>query len=204
MTLFKSTLPGIVLAAALAVPPFAAALAAPAIAADYALDTAHTQAEFTVVHLAISHVKGQIPLVSGSMTTNDAGLPQTIEATFSVKDLDTHDSDRDRDLRSPDWFEVDKYPTMTFVARKVDGTPKQFTVTGDLTFHGVTKPVTLTATEDGRMTDGRGRTHIGYTATTTIDRRNWNLNWGKTTPGGGLIAAYDVAISVNVEAVSKR
>ncbi len=195
MTLFNSTLAGIVLAVS---------LAAPAAAADFALDTAHTQAEFTVVHLAISHVKGEIPLVSGSMTANDAGLPQAIEATFSVKDLDTHDADRDRDLRSPDWFEVDKYPTMTFVARKVDGTPKQFTVTGDLTFHGVTKSVTLTATEDGRMTDGRGRLHIGYTATTTIDRRDWNLNWGKTTPGGGLVAGYDVAISVNVEAVAKR
>jgi polyisoprenoid-binding protein YceI len=187
----------------LAVPVLCAALAFPAAAADYALDPAHTQAQFTVVHLAISHVSGQIPLISGTMSTNAGGVPEQITATLSVKDLDTHDADRDRDLRSPDWFDVAKFPTMTFVARKVDGTPKQFTVTGDLTFHGVTKPVVLAATETGRMTDGRGRTHIGYTVTTTIDRREWGLNWGKTTPGGALIAGDDVTISLNVEAVSK-
>jgi polyisoprenoid-binding protein YceI len=178
-----------------------AALAAPALAADYAVDPAHTQAEFTVTHLAISHVRGQIPLVSGTISLGANDVPTAIAATLSVKDIDTHDAGRDRDMRGPDWFDTDKFPTMTFVAKKI--TAQSFSVVGDLTFHGVTKPVTLTGKEEGRVTDARGRTHVGYTATTTIDRRDWGLNWGKTTPGGSLIAANDVSINLNVEAVSK-
>jgi polyisoprenoid-binding protein YceI len=187
----------------LATAAFVAALAAPALAADYAVDPAHTQAEFTVTHLAISHVRGQIPLVSGTISIGANDVPTAITATLSVKDIDTHDGGRDKDMRGPDWFDTDKYPTMTFVAKKITGTAQNLSIAGDLTFHGVTKPVTLAAKEEGRMTDARGRTHIGYTATTTIDRRDWGLNWGKTTPGGSLIAANDVSINLNVEAVSK-
>jgi len=102
-----------------------------------------------------------------------------MNVTFSTKDIDTQSADRDRDLRSADWFEVDKYPTMTFVSRTVSGTPQSFTVAGDLTMHGVTKPVTLNAKELGKMTDARNRVHVGYDVTTTIDRRDWGLNWGR-------------------------
>jgi len=182
---------------------FVAALAAPALAADYAVDPNHTQATFTVTHLAISRVSGKVPVTGGTVAVGANGLPSAISVTFSAKDIDTQSADRDRDLRSGDWFEVDKYPTMTFVSKSVSGTPQAFTVQGDLTMHGVTKPVTLSAKELGKMTDARNRTHIGYSATATLDRREWALNWGKTTPGGSLIAANDVTINLNVEAVSR-
>jgi polyisoprenoid-binding protein YceI len=186
---------------------FAAALFAactvPAFAADYAIDASHTQATFTVTHLAISRVTGKIPLIAGTVSLTESGLPTAINTTLSVKDIDTQSADRDRDLRSADWFEVDKYPTMTFVSKSVSGTPQAFTVVGDLTFHGVTKPVTLTGKELGKVSDARGKTHVGYTAGTTIDRREWGLNWGRTTPGGELIAGYDVTVDLNVEVVSK-
>ena len=182
---------------------FVAALAAPALAADYAVDPNHTQATFTVTHLAISRVSGKVPVTGGTVAVGANGLPSAISVTFSAKDIDTQSADRDRDLRSGDWFEVDKYPTMTFVSKSVSGTPQAFTVQGDLTMHGVTKPVTLSAKEIGKMTDARSRTHIGYSATATLDRREWGLNWGKTTPGGSLIAGNDVTIDVNVEVVSK-
>ena len=87
-----------------------------------------------------------------------------------------------------------KYPTMTFVSRKVEATPGGFNLTGDLTFHGVTKPVTLAAKLEGKVTDGKGRTHLGYSATTTIDRRDWGLNWGKMN-GGALIVGNEVTIN---------
>lgn len=174
----------------------------PARAADFTLDPNHTQAEFVVTHLAISRVRGQVPLASGTLTTGTNDVPTAISATLSAKDINTQSADRDSDLRGSDWLEVDKYPTMTFVAKSIGGTPQAFTVAGELTLHGVTKPVTLTGQMLGKLTDGRGRTHIGYTATTTIDRRQWGLNWGNTTPGGALIAAYDVTINLNVEAVS--
>jgi len=180
-----------------------AALAAPALAADYAVDPAHTQATFTVTHLAISRVSGKVPVTAGSVTLGANDVPSAISMTLSAKDIDTQSADRDKDLRSPDWFDVDKFPTMTFVAKSVTGTPLALNITGDLTMHGVTKPVTFTAKEIGKMTDARGRTHVGYSASTTLDRRNWGLNWGRTTPGGSLIAGNDVTIDLNVEIVSK-
>ena len=179
------------------------ALAAPALAADFTIDPNHTQATFTVTHLAISRVSGKVPVVGGSVTLGADDLPTAMNVTFSTKDIDTQSADRDRDLRSADWFEVDKYPTMTFVSRTVSVTPQSFTVAGDLTMHGVTKPVTLNAKELGKMTDARNRVHVGYDVTTTIDRRDWGLNWGKTTPGGSLIAGNDVTIDVNVEIFAK-
>lgn len=179
------------------------ALAAPARAADYALDPNHTQAVFTVVHLGFSHVSGEIPLVAGTMAIGANDLPTAVSATLSAKDIDSHSADRDRDLRGSDWLEVDKFPTMSFVATQVTGTPQSFTVVGNLTMHGVTKPVTLAAKEEGKMTDGRGHVHVAYSASTTIDRRDWGLNWGHTTPGGSLIAANDVSIALTIEAVAK-
>jgi polyisoprenoid-binding protein YceI len=182
---------------------FVVAGSVPSLAADYALDTDHTQAEFTVRHLAISTVRGQVPLTSGTISIGPGDLPTAVSATLDVANIETQDADRDKELRGSEWFEVDKYPTMTFVARKVSGTPAAFTIEGDLTFHGVTKPVTLTAKEEGKIVDGRGRTHVGYSAGATIDRRDWGLNWGRTTPGGELVVANDIAIDLNVEAVSK-
>ena len=180
-----------------------AALAAPALAADYAVDPNHTQATFTVTHLAISHVSGKVPITGGTVSIGSNGMPTAISVTLSAKDIDTQSADRDRDLRSSDWFEVDKFPTMTFVSKSVTGTPQNLVIAGDLTMHGVTKPLTLSGKEIGQMTDARGRTHVGYSAATTLDRRNWGLNWGKTTPGGSLIAGNDVSIDLNVEIVSK-
>lgn len=180
-----------------------ATLTAPAFAADYVFDTNHTQAEFTVVHLGFSHVRGQIPVTGGSLSAGENGVPTAVSVTLSPKDIDSHSADRDRDLRGGDWLDVDKFPAMSFVATQITGTPESFTVVGDLTMHGVTKPVTLAAKEEGKMTDGRGRTHIAYSATATIDRRDWGLNWGHATPGGALIAGNKVSLGLTIEAVAK-
>jgi polyisoprenoid-binding protein YceI len=179
------------------------ALTGPVLAADYAVDAAHTQATFTVTHLAISRVSGKVPVTAGTVSLGANDVPTAISITLSAKDIDTQSADRDRDLRGADWFEVDKFPTMTFVAKSVTGTPQALNIAGDLTMHGVTKPVTFTAKEIGKMSDARGRTHVGYSAATTLDRRQWNLNWGRTTPGGSLVAGNDVTIDLNVEIVSK-
>ncbi len=179
-----------------------AALAGPAAAADYALDPAHSQATFTVSHLTVTKVSGQIPVQSAQVSAGSNDLPTKVDATLDLKGVDTREPDRDKDLRSDDFFDVAKYPTMTFASKKVEGTPGAFTISGDLTFHGVTKPIVLAAKLEGKVTDGKGRTHLGYTATTTIDRRDWGLNWGKTN-GGALIVGNEVTISLTVEAVSK-
>ena len=92
---------------------------------------------------------------------------------------------------------------MTFVAKQVTGTPQAFKMLGDLTMHGVTKPITLSGKQEGKLVDGRGRTHVGYSATTNLDRREWGLVWGATLPGGALVAGNDVTIDIAIEIVSK-
>jgi len=165
-------------------------------------DTNHTEAEFVVTHLAISHVHGTIPVTAWSATTGAGDIPQTLTATLDARAIDSKSSDRDSDLRGSDWLEVDKYPTITFKGTSVQpGSNGTFKLAGDLTLHGVTKPVTLEGKVEGSLVDSHGRRHIGYSASTTIDRRDFGLLWGHTTPGGALIAGNDVTITLNAEGV---
>lgn len=175
------------------------AACAPAAAADYALDPAHTQAQFTVTHLAISKVHGQIPVIEGKVSVNPGELPTAANAVLDVTKLDSHDEKRDASLRSPDFFDAAKYPTISFVSTKITGTPAAFTMTGNLSMHGVTRPVVLNGKLEGQMTDGRGRHHIALSAAATVDRREWGMNWGNFS-GGALIAGYEVTIELDVDA----
>jgi polyisoprenoid-binding protein YceI len=176
------------------------ALAAPVSAADFVLDKPHTQAEFTAVHLAVSQVHGQIPLISGSATIGDNNLPTAINATFDVAGVATNDSGRDKSLRDS-YFETAKYPTMTFVERQAKGTPKAFTLTGDLTIHGVTKPVTLQAHMIGSGVI-KGKKQIGYNGTTTIDRRDFGMTFGPLLDGA-LIVGNEITINVETDAIEQ-
>jgi polyisoprenoid-binding protein YceI len=165
-------------------------------------DLNHSGAEFVVTHLSISHVHGTIPVSAWSATTGPGDIPTGLTATLDARAIDTKSSDRDSDLRGADWLDVAKYPTITFKSTSVQpGQNGAFKLNGELTLHGVTKPVTLDGKVEGSIVDSHGRKHIGYSATTTIDRRDFGLNWGKTTPGGVFIAANDVAITINAEAI---
>jgi polyisoprenoid-binding protein YceI len=174
------------------------AVTLPAAAADFQLDKAHTQAEFVVTHLALSKVHGHVPLASGTLTVGPGNIPTAATATFDLAGIDSQNDRRDNDLRE-NYFEVAKYPTMTFVERKIDGTPKAFTMTGDLTMHGVTKSITLTGSLDGTATI-RGKQQVAYSATGTIDRRDFGMSFGPALDGQ-LIVGYDVTINLEVVAV---
>ena len=179
-----------------------AAFAAPAAAADFNLDKAHTQAAFTVTHLALSKVHGTIPLINGSCQIAANNLPTNCQATFDIKAVDSRDERRDASLRS-EYFDTDKYPTMTFVEKSVSGTPQAFTMVGDLTLHGVTKPVTLTGQMTGSGNFGAGATHhIAYTASTKIDRRDYGITFAKMLDNQ-LFAGYDVQIDIEADAAQK-
>lgn len=179
---------------------FVLSLVLPAAADEYVLDKPHTQAQFVATHLAISQVHGQIPLISGTATIGPDQLPTAIRATFDVTAVDTHDDNRDKTLRDS-YFQVDKFPTMTFVERQVTGTPAAFTLTGDLTIHGVTKPVTLKGSVIGSAVI-RGKRQIGYTATTTIDRRDFGMTFGPMLDGA-LIVGNQITINVETDAVAQ-
>lgn len=143
---------------------------------------------------------GQLPLVSGTVTFNDAGLPTASSATFDVKDVDTKDENRDKSLRN-DYFETDKYPTLTFVEKKIEGTPAAFKMTGDLTLHGVTKSVVLNGKVDNMLVI-RGKKHVAYSASTTIDRRDFGIVFAKMLDNQ-LFAGYDVKIDIACDAGEK-
>ncbi len=163
------------------------------------LDKDHTSATFTVAHLTITKVSGQIPLISSTVTVDDKGLPTAAEAKFDLSKLETQDDHRDADLRGDKWFDTGKYPTLTFrstVIRPLDA--HNFAMSGLLTMHGVTRPVTLQGTYAGKATDPWGHVHLGYSATGTIDRNDWNVG---NAPAA--LVGNDVTITIQAEALPR-
>jgi polyisoprenoid-binding protein YceI len=175
----------------------ACSLASPAMATNATLDQAHTQAQFTVTHLALSKVHGQLPLISGTVTFNDAGLPTASTATFDANDVATNDQNRDKSLRE-DYLETAKFPTVTFVEKRIEGTPAAFKMTGDLTIHGVTKSVVLNGSVDNSLVV-RGKRHVAYSAHTVVDRRDFGIVFAKMLDNQ-LFAGYDVTIDIEADA----
>jgi polyisoprenoid-binding protein YceI len=168
------------------------------------IDPGHSSAEFSVRHLVISNVRGTVPIREGSVVTDGTStMPTALSATLDATHLTTQNDDRDADLHGPDWFDVTKYPTIVFKSTKiVPGPDGTFSATGDLTIRDITRSVTLAGKTLGSTVDQRGRRHVGYEATTSLDRRQFGLTLLKESPGVGLIAGTDVAVTIDVEAVS--
>jgi polyisoprenoid-binding protein YceI len=170
------------------------------------IDPAHTNVEFTVRHMMISNVKGQFQKTSGTITANgtdpaSAKINATIDATL----IDTRVDRRDAHLKSPDFLDVAKFPTITFKSTKVEAAgPGKWKVTGDLTLHGVTKPVVLDVEGTGApIHDPMGNTRAGASATTKIRRSDFGLIWNKALEAGGVMVGDEVAISIDLEAIKK-
>ncbi len=174
----------------------------PASVITWKLDPAHSSAEFKVKHMMISNVKGSFSGLSGTLTENtvDSSL-SSVEASVEISSINTGDAQRDAHLKSADFFDVEKYPTMTFkstqVERKGDG---EYRVTGDLTIHGVTKPATFAV--EGPSAPGKdpwGNTRIGLSATTKINRKDYGLNWNAALETGGILVGEDIQITVEAQ-----
>jgi polyisoprenoid-binding protein YceI len=183
-----------------------AAMLGPAFAADatWRIDPAHSSAEFAIKHFALSSVRGTIPVKAGSIALAPGkDVPSSVSATLDVSGIDTKNDDRNKDLRSSDWFDTDKYPTGSFVSTAIAGTDgTKFTITGNLTLHGVTKSVTLQAALEGRGIGGRGEKRVAYSATTTIHRKDFGLANIATNATGALVVGDDADISLEVEGVA--
>jgi polyisoprenoid-binding protein YceI len=162
------------------------------------VDPAHTSASFSVKHLTLTTVSGAIPLKSATIAIGDGNVLTEADATFDISKIDTHESDRDADLRSEHFFDVAKFPDMTFKSTKIDaGSAGAMTIAGDLTMHGVTKPVSLAAKFEGTIKDAKGRTHVGYTGTVTIDRTLWGI--GPNYPPA--VVGNEITITIELEAI---
>ena len=192
----------------LLVPALAMALLVPASgrAATWELDPAHSTIGFSIRHMMISSVRGQFRTFTGK-ATGDPKTPDKaqIEASIDVGSIDTANEKRDGHLKSPDFFDVAKYPTMTFKSKKIVAAgPGKAKVTGDLTLHGVTKEVVLEV-EGGTdvIKDPMGNTRAGAHATAKVNRKDFGISYNKTLDGGGLMVGDDVDITIDVEAVQK-
>ena len=182
------------------------ALPALAQADTWQIDPAHTSVEFTVRHMMISNVKGQFQKTSGTITANgNDPASAKIDATIDASSIDTRVDRRDAHLKSPDFLDVAKFPVITFKSTKVEvAGPGKWKVTGDLTIHGVTKPVVLQVEGIGApIHDPMGNTRAGASATAKIKRSDFGLLWNKALESGGVMVGDEVAISIDVEAIKK-
>jgi polyisoprenoid-binding protein YceI len=172
-------------------------------AGDYRIDPAHSIIGFSIRHNEINLVSGRFKDFTGSIHFDDKDAAKSsVEFKAKVESIDTGVAARDNHLRTADFFEVAKYPEMTFKTTKVERKGKAgYILTGDLTIKGVTKQVVLPFAITGAIKDARGNTRMGVAAQTIIDRRDYGITWGHALPGGGFDVAHDVTIDLHLEAI---
>jgi polyisoprenoid-binding protein YceI len=174
----------------------------PAAITTWKLDPAHSHAEFKVKHMMIANVKGTFSGLSGDLTLHEPEHTLTkVDASIDVSTVNTGDAQRDGHLKSAEFFEVEKFPAMTFKSTKV--TPKgggDFAVTGDLTLHGATKSVTFEVEGlSDPAKDPWGNLRVGLSATAKINRKDFGLTWNAALETGGVLVGEDIAISLEVQ-----
>jgi polyisoprenoid-binding protein YceI len=176
-------------------------VAGSAIAADtYMVDTVHSDVSFKIRHL-ISKTAGRFSDFDGTITTDFQNLDaSSVKFTIKAASIDTRSEDRDKHLRSPDFFDVEKYPQITFVSSKIAKTgDNTFDVTGTLTMHGVENRITLPVTWLGEAKDPWGAVKAGFETSVTLNRKDYGISWNKALDAGGLVLGEDVEIEINLE-----
>ncbi len=168
------------------------------------IDPAHSLLEFSVRHMMVSTVKGRFSQLRGSITdVADDPTRSSVEVVVDAASISTGDVNRDGHLRSADFLDVEQYPTITFTSRRIQGSRHEFTLTGDLTMHGVTRQVTLDVTLNGVGTNPYGKTVAGFSAETKINRKDWGLNWNVGLEAGGVLVSDQLKISIEIQAVKQ-
>jgi polyisoprenoid-binding protein YceI len=176
-------------------------------AVTWEMDPSHSSFQFKVRHMTVSNVKGDFSKSRGVVTIDDKDITQMkVEVAIEATSVNTGHTQRDEHLRGPDFFDVTKYPTITFVSRKViKAGGDKLKVTGDLTIHGVTQEITVDVEgPTPGVKDPGGNFRRGATATTKISRRDFGLTWNKVLDSGGLVVGDEVNIHVEVELVKKQ
>ncbi|MEJ2203958.1 MAG: YceI family protein [Gemmatimonadota bacterium] len=170
------------------------------------LDTAHSQVEFSVKHMMFTTVRGQFTDLEGTVDL-DAETPEnsSVDVTIGAASVDTGVEDRDAHLRAADFLDADRHPSITFRSRRVEGAISEpgdsFRVVGDLTIRGVTREVILDAQFGGTGTDPWGGRRSGFSASTSLDRREFGLTWNQALEAGGVLVGHHVKIELQVQAV---
>ncbi|HSY73412.1 MAG TPA: YceI family protein [Alloacidobacterium sp.] len=181
------------------------AAAASAQISKWQIDPAHSEADFSIKHMGISNVHGRFGNVSGSLTLDEKDIAKSsVNATVDVTTVDTGVAQRDTHLKSPDFFDVAKNPQMVFVSKGLTNTNGQLLLTGDLTLHGVTKPVTLNVEGPSKeQLDPYGKTRRAFSATTTIRRQDFGLTWNGNLKSGDAVLGDDVKVELDIELIKQ-
>ena len=169
------------------------------------IDAAHSEALFAVKHMMFANVRGHFNVLSGHLHIDEQHPENSwVDAQVDASSIDTRDEKRDAHLRSPDFFDVEHYPTLTFKSTKVEKVGNsEYRVLGDLTMHGITKPVAFNAEYRGQGKNPWGLQVAGLSAKTKVNRKEWGLNWNAALESGGVLVSEDVNIEIDLEAVQR-
>jgi polyisoprenoid-binding protein YceI len=172
---------------------------------SWTIDSAHTEVNFSVRHMMISNVRGQFQKLSGTVEFDEKNPSKTtIDVQIETASVNTKDEKRDGHLKSPDFFDAEKYPYITFKGKRIDVKDKTHAVLyGDLTIRDVTREVALDVEFNGQAKSPWGTTSAGFTAKTLIKRKNWGLNWNVALETGGLLVGDDINITIELEIVKQ-
>ena len=173
-------------------------------ASTWEIDSSHTTAGFKVRHLMISNVKGEFTGVTGTVIVDDKDvLKSKVEVSMDTASISTGNAKRDDHLKTADFFDAKTFPKVTFKSTKIEKAGDKLALTGDLTLHGVTKPVTLTAELTSEIKDPWGNTRRGVTASGKVNRKDFGLTWNKTLDGGGVAVGDEVQLNIEAELTKK-
>ena len=171
----------------------------------YSFDKAHTYIGFRVKHFGVSDIPGAFRDFTGTINYDAKDITKSsVEFMAKVTSVDTGNGGRDNHLRTADFFEIEKFPEMTFKSTKVEKKGKNLLVTGDFTLKGVTKQITIPFTMVGIIKDQRGNMHVGIAATTTINRQDYGVKWSQTLDNGILAVDNMVKVDLQIDAAKKK
>jgi polyisoprenoid-binding protein YceI len=167
----------------------------------WAIDQAHSEVAFTVRHMMVAKVRGSFEKFAGTLTIADDPLQSSVQATIDASSLSTRNEQRDAHLRSADYLESATYPELTFTSTSVRADGDGFVVTGDFSLHGVTRQIELALEFNGATVDPYGNDRAGFSASTTINRKDYGITTEVPMDGGGVVVGERITISLEIEAV---
>jgi polyisoprenoid-binding protein YceI len=170
--------------------------------ATFTVDSAHSSVDFTTRHMVFARVRGTFDSFSVDLDIDDAtGLPTSVKTDIDANSIDTKNADRDAHLKSPDFLDTAQFPHITFKSTSISGSADSLSIVGNLTIHGVTKPVTLAAQFGGRGVDPWGNERLAYEASAKINRKDFGLTWNQTLETGGVLVGEEIEIAISLEVI---
>jgi polyisoprenoid-binding protein YceI len=171
----------------------------------YEVDPKDSSVSFSVKHIVVSEVRGRFKKFSGTIKFDEGNLPNSAVAFIvETASVDTDNERRDQDLRSPMFLDVANYPEMSFSSQRVEKSGADLVLVGNLSLHGVTHEVRVPFVYNGKIKDNMGRLRIGFSATFTINRQNWGINYNKVLDNGGMVAGNDVTVQLDIVAAKQE